>query len=385
MRITRRAYIVTGFAFVIHWFVVLLGTLMQVSNTPYYIHLTHTPLDHFFQWDAQWYAAIAKYGYNIPLSAQHAFIVTGNKVPFAPLQATAYFPFLPLVIHIFGIVGAFIIGNLAFYASLVVMYVLFREKLSDNKAFLAILLFATSFSTVYQTALYTTVYTTLFSALAIYGLRRGDKLGDALASVAGFLATFNHQMGILLGVLALRYLRQRRFGMMFIYAGSVLAGWGVFMVYLWVKFKQPLAMFHAEKSWGRGWAFPGYNWVSSLHVHVTLDTFFVPILVILILLHIFHASRTDNNLLRPDEGSLLVSQEVALWLFFILILSLSTIIPKTPLTSVTRLLDSAWPMYGFLWLKNDRRSSLWMFALLMLFFIFGAFGAEFYTHGMMYE
>ncbi|QSO48239.1 mannosyltransferase family protein [Alicyclobacillus mengziensis] len=381
----KRSFQVSGFVFAMHWMVLIVSVFAPIPHVkPMYLQLTHTPLDHLLQWDAQWYAVIAKYGYKVPLSAQQAFVATGNKVPFAPLQATAYFPLLPLVIHTFRVIGALFIGNLVFYVGMVFMYVLFRERLSGTKTLFALLLYALNPDTVYGSALYPEAYTVLFSVLVIYGLQKGGKTGDTIACIAGFLATVNHEMGILLVTLAWQYLRQRRIRMMVTYGLSVAAGWGLFSLYLWGRYGHPLAMFAAEKTWDRTWAVPGYNWIQSIITQRIPDDMTILIFVVMMVAYIVEVWRVDRHFAHPTAALALQSQGAAIWMSLLLMIGLSTYIPGDPVLSVSRLLSVGWPMYGFLWLRGEHRSLVWMIGILVVFLITGIFGSSLYLHGILY-
>lgn len=372
--------------FILHFAVLLIGFAFPIQDAQSHLRLTGTWFDHFMQWDAQWYAAIAKYGYQLPLDVQQAFTVTGNAVPFSPaLRTTAYFPGFPLIIHLFGSTGSIIVGSLVFIATLVLMYLLVERRFGDTAALFAIILYAINPAAIYESALYVEVYSVLCTLLIVYGLTKASRTGDVIACIAGFMGTSLHELGLISIVFGLRFFQRRQYKFGIIYGLSVVAPWFLFVAYLWGRYQQPFAIFHAETAWQRVWRFPGTGLVQSLP-HMSLNTLYVCGFVLLIILYVYASLKWNFTEGRLHEAGV-ASWDTSLWVIALALTSLSTYIPGAPLTSVLRFLSVIWPIYALIWTRkwSDDMKLMIATGLCVLFGVFDLEGSLLFSHGLFFQ
>lgn len=376
-------------ASLLHYLVLWLGIRSPLANSRSYLHMTGTGVDHFLQWDSQWYAAIGTYGYKIPLFAQKAFVPAGNHIPFTPaLRATVYFPVVPLIVHVFGVIGAVIVTNIIFVATLAIMYTVFRKGMGDGLAAWGLLCYAVNPALIFNSSLYTESYLILFSLLVILGISKGTRAGKLLACTAGFLSALTHETGLFVGIFGLRYLRTREYFSALWFIGSVVAGWVSYFGYLSIQFGQPLIIFSSEKSWTRTWRFPGVPYLIELAQTTNylrdLELLGVAILMVSATLYISSTIKRDFSI-APIEEMGIHSLEAGLWVLANIILCMSTYVPGHPLMSVIRLVSVIWPIYSFSWVRMRNRRIYWGLPYLVLFGIIGFIGAMLFAHGYFYQ
>jgi hypothetical protein len=166
------------------YFGYILMTLPKYTNTPVGFNAL---VDSWNRWDAANYTRIAQYGY---LSLNHPY-------------DHAFFPLFPLLIRsaawVFGNQGyvllGIIISNLAFLASMFVLYQLAEDALGEQvgrRTLLYLCLFPTAF---YFFAPYTESLFLLCTASSFLAMRRRRWL---LAGIMGFFASLTRNSGILL-------------------------------------------------------------------------------------------------------------------------------------------------------------------------------------------
>src|SRR5437763_8587494 len=195
----------------------------------------------WFRWDSGHFTAIASNGYDAA-------------------WRTAFFPLFPLLER--GVaflthdpfIAGLIIANLAGLAMLVVLYRLVIEDFDAGRAqrtvlYLSVFPTAFFFAAAYNESLFLCL--TLFS---FYYMRQGHWW---LAGLFGFLASLTRSVGIfLLLPFFYEYFRQHNFklrALRFDVLGSIgiPAGLGVFALYCYLRFHDPLAFSHAQGSWLR--------------------------------------------------------------------------------------------------------------------------------------
>lgn len=208
----------------------------------------HYLIDIWARWDAVWFLQIAEYGYS-PVDGSAAFF------PLYPLLIAA---FKPLFFGNGVLAGIFI--SLA--CCLAAFYFLYRLVELDfnrgvaRRAVFYLAIFPTSFffQTIYSESLFL-----LLTIGCFYLARRREY---ALAGSLGALATLTRSAGILLLVpLAIMYMqdrqwkwRQIRFDALYLLL--VPLGLGVWMLYLGLRFDDPLLFSSAQSNWLRGLTFP---------------------------------------------------------------------------------------------------------------------------------
>jgi len=383
-------------AFLLHFLLIVIAIFMGQPLATTYLRLTHTPFDSVLQWDAQWYAAIGFFGYHMPEIAQIPFHQLGNPVPFHPaLRATVYFPFVPIIVHLFGIIGAVVFGNVIFFVSLCLLYRVIRQTSSSSRQlWWAVLTYALNPAFIYETSLYAEVYLIFFSLLVVLGINRQNKRGFALACIAGFCSALTHELGLLVGIFGFRYIRLGRFGQFVAFAISVAGGWIAYIAYLGIHFGQPWVLFQAEKTWRRTWQFPGTALVREIQLPhrypiQSLEIFMVILLSILVILQFSVTLRDDSILRNPLQPLNVTSIETGLYAAVYLIVCLSTYVPGDPLTSVTRLLTMVWPIYAMSWLPTrgqfrGRRIAI-QSVIIFCFLLSGYTGTVLFTHGEFFQ
>ncbi len=206
------------------------------------------------QWDASWYAGIARFGYQNPVQ-------------------TAFFPLYPLLIRVgtlqSGVPDAgsvylvgWLISNLAFFFALWALRVLAERECGPEAAsraavYLAVFPTALYFFAPYNESLFVLLTVTCFLAL------RSQRWW--LAGTLGLLASLTRSSGIFLALpFAVEYLSQRQWRWRLVRAdalavGLIPAGQILYMAYCWARFDDPLAYAHAQIHWDRllNWPWAG--------------------------------------------------------------------------------------------------------------------------------
>lgn len=247
--------------FLAHEAIVILGLLAPYPTAPTkYIDATqafYIKAHFLFQWDSLWFIEIAKHGYvHLP------------TVPY--LRGTAFFPWLPILIHIIGSWGALVLTQAAFAISLWVASRVFRRFLSElHQVTTALWLLALNPATVYYASLYAEPWTLLFTLISV---ELGFRHKWVWAAVLAFLAATTQATGVLVGIFPL---------VIFVFAISSRSWkdargpflWGIggflglvsYMVYLGLRFHQPFLFSTIEhRSWGGYWEWPWLQWYKAI-------------------------------------------------------------------------------------------------------------------------
>lgn len=209
--------------------------------------------------------------------AQSGYIVNTAK-------STAFFPLFPTLIrfpaHLFGgslmayYLSGLFVSNLCFLCALFVLYVLVEDCFDASIARTAVLYTAFAPFALFYFAGYTESLFLLLSLLVFYFLAQARKgrglLSWWLAGLAGFLAALSRSQGILLAVpfllvYLLSFLRDRGFTQTrwrekvfaLLPLGLIPLGLGVYMLYLWHAFHNPMEFSYAEAAyWSRSLTSP---------------------------------------------------------------------------------------------------------------------------------
>ena len=242
------SFVITRFGIALIAYVA--APLVADSNVPpYHIRPDHTLLDVFgSRWDTGFYLGIATQGYQYE----------GVRLP-----SVAFFPFLPLLIRavtpIVGdpLVAGMLITNTALLGASIVVYRLAEEAwgtaVADRAAWY-LLIFPTSF---FGSAIYSESLFLLGAAGALYAARHGRW---AIAALLGLLTGLTRLMGLVVApMLAVEWWVQRRQtqtgarppAAALLASLAVVAGIGIYMLYLQWNFGDPLAFAHASEAWGR--------------------------------------------------------------------------------------------------------------------------------------
>jgi hypothetical protein len=203
------------------------------------------------RWDSGWYINLAEAGYGEPPTrvgqeTNHAFF-------------THYPGLVRLVVRATGIETS-LAGNLLSGAALLAAVVLFagwtRRHFGESRVVagvLVLLLFPTSF---FLAAVYTEA---LLLALSLAAVEAFERRSPVLGAIAGFLAGTTRISGLVLApYLALVAHRTRRdaggskaraLGEATLAAASPVAGFGLFCLYFWRRFGDPLLFVKAQHNW----------------------------------------------------------------------------------------------------------------------------------------
>ena len=222
--------------------------ILANSNVPpYHLRQENTLLDVYgSRWDTGFYLSIAQEGYRFQ----------GVNLP-----SVAFFPLLPMLIRglnsLLGdpVLAGIAIANLALLGASVLLYLLAAEEWGQTIAGRAVwylLVFPTSF---FGSAIYSESIFLLTTILALYLARKRSWLG---AAMSGILAALTRFTGLLVAPMLLaEWWSQRRASEAhkgpagILAAAAVTIGTGVYMLYLYLAFGDPLAFLHASAAWGR--------------------------------------------------------------------------------------------------------------------------------------
>jgi Gpi18-like mannosyltransferase len=205
-------------------------------------------LDLFHRYDAPYYIKIAVEGYEFSLEK---------------FSSINFFPFYPILIKIFNLLignligGPKIIGYLISNISLVIasiyLYKLIRLDFNEDismKSVFYMLIFPTSF---YFSIIYTEGLFLLLTISAFYYARKKQWL---VASILGFFISLTRVMGVFIFIPFLIEYLDLNFNSLkislkkikkdILYLLLIPAGLFSFMLYQYIKFKDPLAFYHAK-------------------------------------------------------------------------------------------------------------------------------------------
>lgn len=221
--------------------------LVDSDVPPYHLRPDNILLDVFgSRWDTGFYLSIAQEGYRF----------AGVELP-----SVAFFPLLPLLIRGFGwllgdpLLAGVLIANAALFGASVLLYLLAAQEWGEavaGRAVWYLLVFPTSF---FGSAIYSESIFLLTAILALYLARRKLWSGAALA---GFLAALSRFTGLLVApMLLVEWWSAWRKAPKSVGLAGLLAaaaaplGTGLYMLYLYLTFGDPLAFMRASAAWGR--------------------------------------------------------------------------------------------------------------------------------------
>ncbi len=251
--------------FLLHLVTLSLGPVNNNSNFDlWHAFPDNTFFDSFFRADSGWYTSIIHNGYNYHPGKQ-------SNVAFFPL-----YPFLiklvtsltDLNIYVVG----FLISNICLLFGLYFVYkisLIYFKRKTSQRTLILMLVFPTSF---FYSSLYTeSLYLLVISATFYYYLKNKY----LLSGIWGFLASLTRVTGILLFVtLAIELLINIRkdklnFKLEMLYLFLIPMGLITYMLFLFLKFNDPLVFVHAQQFWNRGnFTLP---WITLANNLTTID------------------------------------------------------------------------------------------------------------------
>ena len=330
-------------------------------------------LGHFwFQWDSLWYAAIGRYGY-------------GHLPGVPPGSGTVFFPWLPMVIHVLGMWGAWGLTQGALALSLWLLARFFRRlPLTAGEASLAVWLFALNPAAIYYSTLYAEPWTV---ALALVSIDLGARRRWGFAALAGLFAATTQATGVLVGWFPLLALADRvQQGQWKAARGPLVWGVGCFLgiagyaLYLGLRFHHPFWFATRERTvWGATWKWPWVQWYQAVgdlvvHRHLILLRTAIWAAVTLFAVGGFLMLRFLVRT-RPE------TEAASLYGITGLAIALSFTHPAWPLYSTLRIVSVSFPLYA-----GIARLPRWCVLCLLVGSAWLAFaGARLFTHGWWYQ
>lgn len=291
MKIKKEYFEITGI-FVISRLLVLMIAILSASiieKGEYFLEWG-TPtnaLDLFHKWDSHQYLSIIQTGY--------------SYIP-GKMSNVAFFPLYPLLIKLFSAIFGhpvaigFIISNIALLLASIYFYKLIKLDYKDSTAMKSIFFLLISpvsffFSIVYTEGLF------LFLVISCFYYAR--KKQWLLASILAGLATLTRgTIGfILIFPLLMEYFDLdfrnlkpdlKKIKSSILYLLLIPASLIGFMIYLYIKFNEPLAFIKVQAGWGRGFSsifttLSSYIYYPPFFQFLFLDSVIVSIVLILYL------------------------------------------------------------------------------------------------------
>jgi Gpi18-like mannosyltransferase len=220
-------------------------------TSPLYLNWNPNPVDFvegfipkpgwelFSHWDGKWYKRIATIGYDFANDGEW------HSIAFFPL-----FPLLSRGVMTLGLpfeVAGTIVNNLAFLGAMFVLYLWAEERHGIGVAKWATAVLAWCPFSVYGTVIYTEG---LFLLLTTASLRAFDNRQHARSALWGALATATRPTGItLIPTFFFVAWRERRPASAYVAGLAVGLGLLAFSLYCAIRFGDPLAFAHVQKSW----------------------------------------------------------------------------------------------------------------------------------------
>ena len=208
----------------------------------------HPFLDGWARWDASHYVAVARYGYGDPARP-------------SPDGGIGFFPLYPLLMRAIGTVtgqgdssaGLAVIGiaisNVCFLASVWLFARLATELVPIDEARWAGRLFALAPFAYFYNAAYTESLFVLEILAAVWFARR-DQWWRAALMAALASATRLVGLAVIGGLLYGAWRARKKLPELIGLAAVGASGFFAFLIYLWVRFDDPLAYFETQEEWG---------------------------------------------------------------------------------------------------------------------------------------
>jgi hypothetical protein len=253
-------------------FILLIGYLSTlVVPKEQWFHDPQNLRDLFFNWDAGWYHAIVKEGYQ-----------------YTPGQESnvAFFPLFPLLVRLLALTGldvkiaGYLIANVSLFLACAYFYRLLRlDDHDDEFAARAVWYLLVAPVSFFFSSFYTEGLFLLLVVAAFYHARRSTWWA---ASLCACLASATRSVGVLLAVpLLLEYLgvdhgrwrpQLRRIRADVLYLGLIPLGLLAYMAYLQVAFGDALAFSRATATWHRTFV-PLTTTFGQLHIYAPFYQF----------------------------------------------------------------------------------------------------------------
>lgn len=203
-------------------------------------------------WQTRWVRAVSGW--------DSVFYIRISHMGYRHGKLEAFFPLYPLAIRAVreagrtgDAVAALLVSNLAVLAALAGLYVLARDRLSEDHARRSVLYLVLS---PYAFALVMAYSEGPFLAAVVWMFVLSDRERDLAAAPLGYAAGLTRVTGLaLVAPLALRAWRRRTFSAWVLAAAPIVA-FATQAAWLWHRVGDPLGMVHVQAQWGGHPAFP---------------------------------------------------------------------------------------------------------------------------------
>ena len=313
------------------------GSGNLVAHTP-----VPAPLEVWARWDSEWYLLIAAHGYRVDS------FLEGYYPDYRPEDSTGFFPLYPLLLRGASATGlplvaaGVLVSNLALLVALTLFHLLVRDEMDEQAATFsvwALLAFPTSFffSAVYSESL--SLALTLGAFLAARHRRWG------WLAVCGFFGALARPTGVLVAAALLWEIWERKGEWKgWLSLAAFPAGTGVFCLFCWRLFGDPLAWVHRQARWRGAASGPWRAFVrffeNAPRLHGSHSSFVELVIAALFIVALVPAVRK----LRPSWAAYTV---------------LSVLVPLcSTLWSFSRLALTIFPAFALLGLAGNRRPEL---------------------------
>ena len=216
-----------------------LATLVSLPNFSSKSLPLTSLLHSWYRWDSGHFTHIATYGYD-----------AAWRTAFFPLFSLLERGLAFLTYDLF--VAGLIVANLAGFIMLVVLFRLVQDDFDSDLAYRTVLYLSVFPTAFFFAAAYNESLFLCLALLSFYYMRHGHWW---LAGMFGFLASLTRSVGLLLLVPFLyEYLRQHDFKLRtirfdLISSITIPAGLGIFTLFCYVRFHDPLAFSHSQAIW----------------------------------------------------------------------------------------------------------------------------------------
>jgi Gpi18-like mannosyltransferase len=208
--------------------------------------------DVFHAWDSVWYEKIVTNGYDFSSDVKQ-------------IHTVAFFPLFPLLCRLLMTIGlpfkiaSFLVNNLAFLATLIILYFWVEELYGRSAARWIITTLAWCPYSIYGTVIYTEG---LFLLCTTSALRTFEKKQYTWAAFWGALSTAIRVPGITL-IPAFLFVSWKEKRPIKAYISSLTSALGIiiYSLYCQIEFGDALAFFHAQQAWRgdlKGFAWQGW-------------------------------------------------------------------------------------------------------------------------------
>jgi hypothetical protein len=197
------------------------------------------PLASAGNWDGAWYGSIAKHGYGVA--------VLGSQ------RDVAFFPLFPMLANLLlraGIswpLAGVIVNSLAFLLALAILYRLVSARWNVATARWTVATTCAVPTSLFASVAYHEGTFLLFSTLALWWTLHDRRLAGGFAGAA---ASATSVLGAALaGALVIDAVVHRRGARAVASAALAFGGIGLFALFCWLRFGDPLAFAHAQSGW----------------------------------------------------------------------------------------------------------------------------------------